>query len=167
MTTRRASVPYRNRSPRGWWIAPYLERFEYYDENRRNLNRRCVAWENTILVRANDRDQAWKKAVAFGRLSDGNEGWDETGRKGAWHYEGLTSLLPVYDDLEDGGELVWVEHPRSSVKRIKAMVKTKRQLESFDDRNLREAPVRSGGRSNKRMQLTRSARMNSRRGPRS
>src|SRR6185369_17445178 len=90
-------VPYRNRSPRGWWLASYIERFEYHDEKRRNLNRRCVARENTILVKAVTRGEAYKKAVVFGRLSDGNEACDERGRKGAWRYEGLSSLLPIYE----------------------------------------------------------------------
>src|SRR6478672_13717402 len=53
MTQRKADqVPFRNRSPYGWWIATYLERFEYDDENKRNSGRRCLAWENTVLIRA-------------------------------------------------------------------------------------------------------------------
>jgi hypothetical protein len=65
------SIPHRNRSPHGWWIASYLERFEYYDEDRTNLRRRCLAWENTILVKARNRHEAWRKAMAQGRLSEG------------------------------------------------------------------------------------------------
>jgi hypothetical protein len=32
---RARKIPYRNQSRYGWWIAAYLERFEYYDEDRR------------------------------------------------------------------------------------------------------------------------------------
>jgi hypothetical protein len=166
MTSKRAdSIPYRNHSPRGWWIASYLERFEYYNEDRRRLGRRCTAWENTVLIKARTRDHAWRKATALGRLSEGSEAWDETGRKGQWRYEGLTSLLPVYEDLEDGAEILWVEHSRCTVRRIKAMAKSKLELEAFDDRNLRDAPIRSEGRSNNQMQRTMPA-MAKRRGPR-
>ena len=132
--TRAKKIPWRNRTPTGWWIASYLERFEYYDEDLKNPNRRCLAWKNTILIKARDREVAFRKAVANGRLGDGSEAWDkDTGRRGAWRFEGLTMLLPVYDDIEDGAEVLWSEYEGKTVKRIKAMVKSKRELESFQD----------------------------------
>jgi hypothetical protein len=125
-------IPHRNRSPHGWWIASYIERFEYYDEDRRNLRRRCLAWENTILVKARNREEAWRKAMAQGRLSDGSEAYEaKTRRKGAWRFEGLTSLLPIYDRLEHGAELLWVEHAGRTVRSIRALVKGKKELEVF------------------------------------
>ena len=36
---RSPKVPHRNRNHTGWWIASFIERFEYYDENKANLNR--------------------------------------------------------------------------------------------------------------------------------
>ena len=69
----RHEIPHRNRTRHGWWIASYLERFEYYDEDTSNLKRRCRAWENTILIKARTREEAWRKAMAEGRLSEGSE----------------------------------------------------------------------------------------------
>jgi uncharacterized protein DUF4288 len=153
----RKEVPPRNRTRHGWWIAAYVERFEYYDEDRRNLNRRCLAWENTILIKARNRDEAWRKAIAQGKLSEGNEAWDsETGRKGAWHFEGLTSLLPIYDRLEHGAEIIWVEHAGRTVRRIRALVKKKEELEAFDDLAERASSTKKR-RSNNKMQQTRRA----------
>ena len=138
-------IPHRNRSPDGWWIASYLERFEYYDEDTRNLNRRCKAWENTILVKARDRNEAWRKAMAQGRLSEGNQASDsETGRKGVWRFEGLTSLLPIYEELEDGAEILWVEHAGRSVRSVRALVKRKRDLAVFDDSKSSQVARRRG-----------------------
>ena len=132
---RMKKIPFRNRNHTGWYIASYLERFEYYDEDKRNPNRRCLAWENTILIRAKDRDQAYKKAISFGRLGEGSEAWDEgTERKGAWHFEGLTSLLPVCEKIEDGSEVLWTEYQGRTVKKIKSFVKSKNELEVFDDK---------------------------------
>ena len=127
-------ISHRNKSPFGWWIASYLERLEWSDESRRNTKRKCLAWENTVLVKAANRQQAWRKAMAIGKLSEGNPVHDSKGRKGLWHFEGLTSLLPVYDKLEHGAELLWVEHNNRTVATVKAMVKTKGKLETFDDR---------------------------------
>ena len=136
MTSR---IPYRNKSPFGWWVASYLERLEWSHEDRRNPKRRCLAWENTVLVQAPTRQSAWKKTIALGRLSSGTAVHDDKGRKGVWRFEGLTELLPVYEQLEDGAEILWQEHRGRTVASIRAMVRTRMQLNSFDDRNLRPA----------------------------
>jgi hypothetical protein len=130
----RKKIPIRNQSPVGWWIASYIERFEFYDEDTANSNRRCLAWENTLLIRARNREEAYRKAVRLGRLADGSEASDAgTGRKGAWRFEGLTSLLPVYEELEDGAEILWIEHEGKTVRKIQDRVRAKHELEVFDD----------------------------------
>jgi len=135
-TARRSpKVPHRNRNHAGWWIASFIERFEYYDENKANLNRRCLAYENTILIRAPNREVAYRKAVAQGRLSNGSEGWSSSsGRKGAWRFDGLTGLLPVYEELEDGAEILWQKHADVTVRRIRSRIKRKQELSVFNDR---------------------------------
>ena len=132
---RKKEIPWRNRNPTGWWIASYLQRFEYYDEDKRNLNRRCLAWKNTIIVQAKDRETAYKKAMAVGRGVEGQEPSNlQMRRKGAWRFEGLTSLLPIYEKLEDGAEIRWTEYRGRTVKKIKSLVKAKKDLQAFDDR---------------------------------
>lgn len=131
--TAKAKLPWRNRNVSGWWIARYLDRFEYYDEKKSDLNRRCVAWENTIIVKALSREAAYKKVIALGRLGEGSEARNSRGRKGAWRFEGLTLLLPIYDKLTDLTEILWTEHSGRSVRSIKAMVRSKSELPVFDD----------------------------------
>jgi hypothetical protein len=128
-------IPFENRSPHGWWIAAYVTRFEYYDEDKKNLNRRCLAWENTIILKAKDRNEAYRKAVRLGKLANGQEMWEaDSGRKGAWRFEGLTSLLPIYEELEDGAEVMWRKYANRTVKKIRALAKPKEKLEAFDDK---------------------------------
>ena len=135
MPRRRSNkIPFANRNQTGWWIASFIERFEFFDEDRGNPNRRCVAHENTILLRASNREVAYRKAIKTGRLSEGSEGWDsESGRRGAWRFDGLTGLLPVYEPLEDGAELLWRKLSNVSVRTVKGLVKRKRDLTVFDD----------------------------------
>ena len=125
-------IPYRNRSPYGWWLATCLERFQFFDEDKSNPNRRCIAWENTILLKAKDREEAYRKAIKDGKLSEGGES-ELNGRKGTWIFEGLTSLLPIYEELEDGAEILWVEHKNFAVKTVKNWVCKKKELEAFLD----------------------------------
>jgi hypothetical protein len=153
--SRSSRIPYRNRSPYGWWIASYLERFEYYDEPKGNLSRRCLAWENTIILKARNREDAYRKAVAasrsgYDRRGRGCEAWDvggtRPGRKGAWRYEGLTSLLPIYDELEHGAEVLWKEHRGRAVRKIHSLVRSKSELEAFDDSDGSKPQKRRRGR---------------------
>ncbi len=125
-------IPHRNKSPYGWWLATCLERFEHFDENKSNLNRRCITWGNTILLKAKDRNEAYKKVIENGKLSEGSES-ELNGRKGTWIFEGLTSLLPIYEEVEDGAEILWEEHKNIAVKTVKSWVRNKNELEAFLD----------------------------------
>jgi hypothetical protein len=130
-------VPSRNKSPFGWWAATIVERFEFDDEDTLNPRRRCLAWSNLVLLKARDRNHAYRKAIAYGDLGTEREStWvqEKSGRKGKWIFEGLSSLLPVYDPIdEDGTEIVWEEHERITVGRVKSWVRDKEDLEVFDD----------------------------------
>jgi hypothetical protein len=65
------------------------------------------------LIKARDRESAFRKAMKLGRLGDRSEFWDShSGRKGALRFEGLTMLLPVYDHF--GG---WGRNPVDGTRR--------------------------------------------------
>lgn len=125
----------KNVSPVGWYIASILMRCEWYDEDKSNLNRRCTAWENQILIKAKTPTEAYSKAIKHGKFDEKHsEMWDRDNedRKGKWHFEGLTSLLPIYHELEDGAEIIWTSYENRSVKKVKSWVSPKEKLEVFD-----------------------------------
>ena len=127
------TIPEKNKSPHGWWVATIVERYEHFDENKANLNRRCTAWMNTVLIKAASRDEAYRKAIAHGKIGTDTICGPEGGRQGHWVFEGLASLLPIYEELEDGAELMWEQAVNIAVKTVKAGVKEKRDLECFQD----------------------------------
>jgi hypothetical protein len=124
---------HRNRSPHGWWVASYIERAVWDDELYLSPNSRCVSWENTIILKAPNRQAAYTKAVFLASQQSIEFMDDSRGRKGHWVFEGLTSLLPIYDELEDGAEIFWIERRNRTIRKIKSMVKKKEELEVFDD----------------------------------
>lgn len=134
-----SKIPYRNKSPYGWWIASYIERFEFDDEDTANLRRRCLAWENTILLQAKNREEAYRKAMTRGKHSEGSLAQFD-GRSGRWRFEGLTSLLPIYEELRDGAEVLWKEHQNVTVRKVKSRIRQKKQLETFDDSKREDEP---------------------------
>lgn len=126
-------LSYRNRSPYGWWIASYLLRAAWDDAPEPHPRARCTAWENTIILQAPDREAAYAKAVLFGEHA-GDTFESEDGRqKGRWVFEGQTRLLPIYEELQDGAEVMWKQYEGKSVGKIHSWIKQKHALECFDD----------------------------------
>ena len=130
------NVPSKNKSPHGWWVATLIERFEYDHEDKNNPRRRCRAWVNTVILKAEDREQAFKKAVEYGELGNSEKSdWsDDKDRKGKWVFEGISSLLPVYDEIDPvGTEIIFDDYADISVGRVRSWIRSKEQLEAFDD----------------------------------
>lgn len=128
-----AAIPYRNRSPHGWWIASYIERAVWDDDPDPAPNSRCTTWENTIILQAPDREAAYRKAIDLASQQSSAFA-DESGKRtGHWVFDGLTSLLAIHDKLEDGAEVLWEEHENRTVAKVRSWVKEKHELEAFDD----------------------------------
>lgn len=127
-------IPYRNHTPYGWWIASYIERAAWDDEPNPSPNSRCLAWENTIIFQAPDREAAYEKAISLASSNKSNfDSGTKKIRRGHWVFEGLTSLLAVHEELTDGAEILWVEHQNRTVRKVRSWVKQKEDLEVFDD----------------------------------
>jgi hypothetical protein len=126
-------APDKHRSPSGWWIASYIERAVWDDSSGSGDSSRCTAWESTIILEAKNRDSAYTKAVRLGSSNKSTFSDDASKRAGRWVFEGLTSLLPIYDDLGDGAEVLWRDHSGRALKSLRAMVKKKGELEAFVD----------------------------------
>ena len=116
----------KNVSPVGWYVGSYLIRFiELNDVGNEDLETRFLTWENTIIVKASNLDEAYDKVVKVA-----NEGTEPY--KGGpdavpvqWVLEGVTNLLPIYEELEDGSEIMWAEHNPRKLKNIRKLVTPK------------------------------------------
>jgi hypothetical protein len=119
-------------SPVDWYIASYIHRFIVIGEDNEDLKKRFLAWKNTIIIKAKSPDEAYKKAIKIGK--QGCKPYTNTdGERVRFVFEGLTTLLPIYEDLEDGAEILWAEHKNRSLKKIRRWIKSKKELEVFED----------------------------------
>jgi len=118
-----------NRSPVGWYVASYLLRFvEIKDERKDNARRKFLSWENTVLVKARSLEHAYAKVTKIGRAKTRPYRGGPKGIPVRWVYEGVTDLLPVYEKLRDGAEIMWTERTLRTVKTLRALVKSKKAL---------------------------------------
>ena len=118
----------RNRSPTGWWI--FCEVEQWVSDHQKTLSplSRCPVWENLRLIRAKNRKKAYKKALKLGEL-----GHPSRTNGGEWRFVGVSMLLPLYDEIEDGTELLWNDRGLMTVAKIQTLAKTRDQLPVFDD----------------------------------
>jgi hypothetical protein len=129
-------IPFHARSPYGWWIASYIERFELKRRRALAPSSKHLAYENTILIKATSREIAYRKALAIGRKNCWPKWtlWGKPpGKMGRWVFEGLTSLLPVYEKLQDGAEISWTDLRGATLGSIRRRVKSKSELEVFHE----------------------------------
>jgi hypothetical protein len=116
----------RNVSPVGWYIGGYLLRFiEVADPSRDDEEEKFLTWENTVIVKAENLDEAYDKVASIGRQSTAPYKGGPAGIDVKWEFEGVTFLVPIYAELEDGAEVLWAEHAPRKLRNIKRMVAPK------------------------------------------
>ena len=116
----------KNVSPVGWYYASYLLRFVELDDARRNdPERRFLSWENTVIVKAKSLNAAYAKVERIGKMDTTPYlGGPTPGKPVQWEYVGITSLLPIYEELADGAEIAWAEASRK-LKTLRKLVQPK------------------------------------------
>lgn len=117
-----------NQDHTGWWIYREVEQWVSKRQKALTANSRCLIYLNLRLIRAKSREEAYRKALAWGRVGDRSKS-----NGGEWRFAGIAMLLPVYEKFEDGSEILWEDRKLMTVAKIKKLVKTRRQLPVFDD----------------------------------
>jgi len=89
---------------------------------------RYVFWENTRIVKAKNLSQAYDKLVKAAQLD--TKAYVDEGEElpVKWVFEGVVDLLPIYESLEDGAEIMYREHTRTKLKNLRKLVRSKAEL---------------------------------------
>lgn len=61
------------------------------------------------------------------------EGYPSETSGGEWRFAGISMLLPVCEEFEDGAEILWKDRVEMTVAKIQKLVKSKKELPVFDD----------------------------------
>jgi hypothetical protein len=125
---RKPKIRYANQNHTGWWIYREVEQWVSKRQKKLSPRSRCLVYLNLRLIRAKSREEAYRKALAFGRVGDRSKT-----RDGEWRFAGIAMLLPVYEKIADGAEILWEARKLMTVAKIKRLVKSKRQLPVFDE----------------------------------
>jgi hypothetical protein len=101
-------------SPVGWYVGTYQLRFvELADRKKNDAKRRFLCWENTVLVKAKNIREAHRKVVKVGEAHTRPYKGGPNAINVQWVFEGVIDLLPVYEEVKDGSEIMWAERTRT------------------------------------------------------
>ena len=124
----------KNISPVGWYVGSYIIRFIELNENSNDdLEKKFLAWENTKIIKASSLDEAYDKLVEEAQSETEPYKGGKDGVPVQWVFEGVTELLPIYEKLEDGAEIMYREHNPTKLKNLRKRVKEKSEI--YQDKN--------------------------------
>jgi len=107
-----------------WFLAELVE------EIRVAGSKRNIVHINYVIIHASSPQAAFARAMALSK--GGNTSYlNEMGKKVTKRFRGLRNLDVIYDPLEDGCEIMFVEKLGVSEKGIKKLLRAKNQLEVF------------------------------------
>jgi hypothetical protein len=119
----------KNVSPVGWYVGSYLLRFIELDAaSNDDPDGKFLAWENTVIVQAGSLEEAWRKVEAVGEQETVPYRSGDEGIPAQWVFEGITELLPIYEPLKDGAEIMWEKHDAFTLAQLKRRTRTLEQL---------------------------------------
>ncbi len=96
---------------------------EIDDQDNDNLEKEFSAWENTVIVKAKNLDEAYDKVVKIAKEATEPYRGGSKGVPVQWLFEGVTELLPIYEDLTDGAEIAWADYDDIKLKELRKRVR--------------------------------------------
>jgi hypothetical protein len=119
----------KNVAPYGWYVASYLLRFVELDQSGNDdPEKRFISWENTVLIKAQNFDEAYDKTVEIALAATEPYKGGEDGVNVQWVFEGLTDILPIYEELGDGAEIMWAEYGPRKLRNIRKRIREKSEM---------------------------------------
>lgn len=110
-----------------WYIAEIIEKCEPVDRNEKQDLRRVTTWGNHHLIKADSPEKAYDKAVKIGKEAEYI--FTNTDKiEMEWIFVGIGELLPIYENIEDGAELMWTDYGFISNRRTMKMPYEKNEL---------------------------------------
>ena len=114
-----------------WYIAEIIEKCEPVKHNKEYDMRRVITWGNFHLIKADSPKLAYQKAIKIGKESE-VKFINSDKIEMEYTFVGIADLIPIYDDIEDGCEIMWTDYGSISNRKSEKFVKSEKEiLENF------------------------------------
>ncbi|MDR0352897.1 MAG: DUF4288 domain-containing protein [Opitutaceae bacterium] len=85
-------------------------------------------WVNIHIVKAGSPAEAYAKASKLGKSHNRKYKAGSEARNARWIFRGIRDLIPIYEKIEDGAEVMFEAHERMTEKRIIKMLRAKSDI---------------------------------------
>ena len=107
-----------------WFLAELVMKITVADDPRN------VVHQNLVLIRADSADEAYEKAKQVGKKEEIS--YDNPAGKAVHsHFEGVSDLVDIMGELEDGEELDFHYTVAMPEEKIRSLVKPRERLRAF------------------------------------
>lgn len=110
-----------------WYIVELLEKTEPLKRNENQDLRRVSTWGNHHLIKANSVEEAYDKAYKLG-LEKNYIFINSEKNEMESMFVGIGELLPVYEDIEDGAEIMWTDYGKISNRKAMRLSYSKEEI---------------------------------------
>lgn len=87
-----------------------------------------LVWVNIHIVKADSPKEAYAKAFKLGKSHNQRYKAGQDERSARWIFRGIRDLIPIYEKIEDGAEILFEAHERMTEKRIRKMLRRKSDI---------------------------------------
>jgi hypothetical protein len=92
-----------------YWFWAWLVQATIAKEDLSSDDAACEAWENLVIINADDEGEAYAKALEIGKtyVGDSQGTLKLGGRPAVAQFLGVKTMGVIHDDLEDGAEITY------------------------------------------------------------
>ncbi|MCF6133552.1 DUF4288 domain-containing protein [Flavobacterium wongokense] len=109
-----------------WYIAEIIEKREPVNRSENDL-RHVVTWGNFHLIKAENPKQAYEKAIKIGK--EGQVRFINSNKvEMEYVFVGIADLIPIYEDIEDGSEIMWTDYGVMTNRKTEKFVRSEKEL---------------------------------------
>ena len=87
-----------------------------------------LVWVNIHIIKADSDNEAYAKAIKLGKTHNQKYKAGEDARNARWIFRGIRDLIPIYEKIADGAEILFEAHERMTEKRIRKMLRTRADI---------------------------------------
>lgn len=110
-----------------WYIVEIIEKCEPVIRNENQDLRRVSTWGNFHIVKAETPKIAYEKAVKIGK--DAEFKFINSDKvEMEWIFVGIGNLIPIYEDIQDGSEIMWEDYGFISNRRAERFALSEKEL---------------------------------------
>lgn len=92
-----------------------------------------LVWVNIHLIKASSAKEAFSKALKKGKEHNARYRAGDKGRPAQWIFRGLRQLIPIYEKIADGAEIMFETYENVAPSAAKKMVRARKNLAAFHE----------------------------------